>query len=392
VTWDAKLVNEMRRKIMITTGTRSEYGLLRPLLFEINKSKKLDLKLIVAGMHLSKQHGYTINEIMRDGFKISGKVEMIPQGNSNYDMALALSSGIKQFSVILRKIKPEINIILGDRDEAFASSIAAFHMNIPNAHIHGGDKSKAGIDEYIRHAITKISNIHFAASKKSSIRIKKLGENPKYIFFTGSPGIDEIFQHKITATIDLEKKYNLKFNGDEILLLQHPITTQSEKSLNEITITLNAIKKLKKTTIVIFPNSDAGHQEIFNSIKNYAKKYPFLKIYPSIPRSDYLGLLENCGVLVGNSSSGIIEGGYFKIPIINIGSRQKDREGGSNVIDVDNSTSKIFNAIKKGLILKKKNKFKNNFIYGRGTASTNIVNILEKIQLDEKLIQKQIHY
>jgi UDP-N-acetylglucosamine 2-epimerase (non-hydrolysing)/GDP/UDP-N,N'-diacetylbacillosamine 2-epimerase (hydrolysing) len=382
----------MKRKIAVTTGTRAEYGLLRPVLFEIKKSKKLDLKLIVAGMHLSKQYGSTVNEIKQDGFKISGNVEMVPQGNSNYDMALALSSGINQFSSILREIKPDINIILGDRDEPFASAIAAFHMNIPNAHIHGGDKSQAGIDEYIRHAITKISNIHFGASKKSTIRIKKLGEDPKYIFFTGSPGIDEIFQRKITPKPNLEKKYNLKFHGDEILLVQHPITTQSEKSKNEITTTLNAIKKLKKTTIVIFPNSDAGHQEIFNIIKNSTKKNPFLKVYPSVPRSDYLGLLQNCGVLVGNSSSGIIEGGYFKTSIVNIGLRQKDRERGTNVIDVTNSTPKILNAIKRGLILKKKNKFKNNFIYGRGTASKKIVRILEKVPLSKKLIQKQIQY
>jgi len=157
----------MKRKIAVTTGTRSEYGLLRPLLKEISRSKELELYLIVAGMHLSKKFGMTINDIKNDGFKIHAKVEMLPQGNSTFFMAKALGEGIIQFSKIFRKLQPDINLILGDRDEPFASALAASHMNIVNAHIHGGEIS-TGFDEYVRHSITKISNIHFAVSKKKS--------------------------------------------------------------------------------------------------------------------------------------------------------------------------------------------------------------------------------
>ena len=385
-------MSNMKRKICVTTGTRAEYGLLKPLMFEIQKNSKLELKLIVAGMHLSKQFGSTIKEIKNDGFKISGTVKMVPKGNANFDMSLALADGIKQFSILFKKIQPEINIILGDRDEPFASAIAAFHMNIPNAHLHGGDKSQAGIDEYIRHSITKISNIHFAASKKSLNRIKKLGENPKYIFQTGSTGIDEIFQNNITSKIELEKKYNLKFTGNEILLVQHSITTQSNKSKYEISQTLNALKKLKISTIAISPNSDAGHQEIFDVMKVFANTNNFFKIYSSIPRNDYLGFLQNCKVLLGNSSSGVIEASYFDISVVNIGIRQKDRERGTNVIDVNHSTNEIFNVLKKIIFSRKKIPFKNNSIYGNGTASKKIVNILTKIKINDDLIQKQIHY
>ena len=381
-----------KRKICVTTGTRAEYGLLKPILNEISKSKKLDLYLIVTGMHLSKKHGYTISEIINDGFSVYSKIEMIPKGNSSYFMANSLGKGVIEFSQIFKKLKPDINLILGDRDEAFASALAASHMNIPNAHIHGGDKTMAGIDEYIRHAITKISNLHFAATKKSQQRIIKLGENPKYVYFTGSPGIDEIKNNNITSKIQLEKKYNMKITGDEIILLQHPVTTQIESSKKQIDNTLNAIKKLKKPTICISPNSDAGNFEIFQALQKASSDFSFIRLFQNMPRNDFLGLLSNCSVLVGNSSSGIIEASYFKIPVVNIGIRQKNREKGNNVIDVKDNSILLYNAIKKLFNPKSKHIGKLSSIYGSGNTSKKIIKILETIPLNDKLIQKQIMY
>jgi len=383
----------MKRKIAVTTGSRSEYGILRPVLRAISSRKKLDLFLIVAGMHLSKKHGMTINEIKKDGFKIYTKVDMMPKGDSNYFMAKSLGKGIIAFSNIFRKLQPDINLVLGDRDEMLASALAAYHMNIPNAHVHGGEKSQAGIDEYNRHAITKVSNIHFAATVQSKKRIIKMGEDPKHVFLTGSPSIDEVANKKITGKKELEKNYNLKFRGDEILLIQHPVTTQSELSAKQILTTLKAIVKVKKLTIAIAPNSDAGNKKIFEYLKSFSSKYNFIKMYRSIPRRDYLGMLENCGVLVGNSSSGIIEGSYFGIPTVNIGIRQKDRERGKNVIDVeDTSVNSIYFAILKALQTKKREKLVNNHIYGSGNAAKKIVQHLEKIELNKELIQKKIAY
>lgn len=383
----------MKYRICVTTGTRAEYGLLRPILNEIVRSKKLELNLIVAGMHLSKTHGSSIKEIQKDGFKISSKVNMIPQGNSSYSMSKALGEGIIKFSEIFRKLKPDINLILGDRDEAFASALAASHMNIPNAHIHGGDRTMAGIDEYIRHAITKISNIHFAATAKSKERIIRLGENPKYVFFTGSPSIDEIKNKKISTKNQLKIKYNMNITGKEIILLFHPVTTQIKSSDIQIHKILNAIVKLKKPTICISPNSDPGNLEIINALKKYEKKFSFIKLYSNFPRSDYLGLLKNCGILVGNSSSGIIEASFFKIPVVNVGIRQKDRELGKTIINVSNSsTPMILNAIKKALNTKSNDTLTNSNIYGNGSSSKKIVKILENIKITEQLIQKQISY
>jgi len=219
-----------------------------------------------------------------------------------------------------------------------------------------------------------------------------MGEIKKNVFLTGSPSIDEITQQKITSKIDLEKKYKIKFSGKEILLLQHPVTTQTTLSNIQIKNTLDAIARFKKTTIAIAPNSDAGNSSIFKSLKSFSKTHSFFKFFSTIPRSDYLGMLSNCKVLVGNSSSGIIESSYFNIAVVNIGIRQKNRESGDNIINVNStSTNNIYQAIKTALE-KKKFELKKSNIYGNGTASKKIVKILETITLDSDLIQKQITY
>jgi UDP-N-acetylglucosamine 2-epimerase (non-hydrolysing)/GDP/UDP-N,N'-diacetylbacillosamine 2-epimerase (hydrolysing) len=382
----------MKRKITVTTGTRSEYGLLRPILKEIIKNKKLELHLIVTGMHLSQKHGMSIKEIQDDGFAISNKFHMLPFNDSTFNISTSLGKGIINFSKIFQKIKPDINLILGDRDEALASTLAASHMNIPNLHIHGGDKTKAGIDEYNRHAITKISNIHCAATEKSKERIIKMGENPKFVFCTGSPSIDEIISKKILSKIKLEKKYNLKFSGNEILLLFHPVTTEYEKSGKQMKNILDALVLLDSPVIAIMPNSDAGNVAIFNLLRQYSKKYEFIRLFKNLPRTDYLSFLKNSGALIGNSSSGIIEASYFKIPVINVGIRQNHRERGPNVIDVTDNTKLIYLAIKKAIKMKKSLKLESTKIYGNGKSSKKIVKILETISLSKDLIQKQITY
>jgi GDP/UDP-N,N'-diacetylbacillosamine 2-epimerase (hydrolysing) len=311
--------------------------------------------------------------------------------DTGYDMAKSLGGEIIGFSKVFKKLKPDLNLILGDRDEMLASSVAAYHMNIPNAHIHGGDKS-GGIDEYTRHAITKISNIHFVATKKSKDRVIKMGENPNYIFNTGSPSLDEIIPNNITSKKFLEKKYHLDFKKDVILLLQHPVTTEINLSENQIINTLKALVQINKQVIAILPNSDAGYNAIFNNLIKYSKKYDFIKTVKSIPRSDYLGILNNCKLLIGNSSSGIIEASFLHTPVVNIGIRQKNRERLDNVIDTSNIKSDIIIGINKALKNSKKIHSSKNQVYGNGHASSKIVQYLEKISLNKQLIQKEISY
>ena len=308
-------------------------------------------------------------------------------------MAKMVGEGIIRLADLFKKFKPDVNLVLGDRDEMLASTIAACHMNIPNAHIHGGDKTLGGIDEYNRHAITKMSNIHFAATKLSKQRIIKMGENHKFVFLTGSPSIDELVGGKITSKIELEKKYKIKLDGEQILFLQHSVTTQSKSSKKQIINSLNAIVKLKKTTIIISPNSDAGNYEIFEKIKLFSQKYDFIKLFSNMPRNDYLGMLKNCGVLVGNSSSGIIEGSFLNTPVVNIGIRQKFRERGNNVIDVEKySMIEIYLAISKSLKNNRRHTKRSISIYGNGNSSEKIVRCLEKLKISDELLQKKIIY
>jgi len=382
-----------RRKILVTTGTRAEYGILRPVLKKINDSKKLELLLIVTGTHNSKKYGMTINEIKKDGFKIYKVLKILPKSDTSYSITHSLSETITAFSKIFKKLKPDINVIIGDRYEMLGSAIAAYHMNIPNAHIHGGDKS-GGLDEYNRHAITKMSNIHFAATKESLSRILKLGENPKYVFQTGSTSVDEIRNNRITKKIDLEKFFDIKFNDTNIILLvYHPVSTEIEKSVKEIDNILKAIVELNCICIIILPNSDVGRSRIFSKISKYSKKYNFFKLFPTVPRNHYLGLLKNSTLLVGNSSSGMIEASYFHIPVINIGNRQKNRERGNNVIDVKITSKEIVcRAFQKAIRISKNKKKTLKSPFGDGNASQKIVKKLENLSLDKDLIQKELMY
>ena len=381
----------MQKKILVSTGARAEYGILRPLLKEIQKSKKLKLILIVTGSHLSKNHGYTINEIKKDGFKIDSIIRLSHFRDKNVDISTAIGDYVINFSKIFQKFKPDINFIIGDRDEMLASAIAASHMNIINAHLAGGDKS-GGIDEYNRHAITKLSNIHFANTVNSKKRIIRMGEDPKYVFLTGSPVIDDIFSKKITEKSALEKKLGVKIMGNEIILIQHPVTTQPKQTDMQITNTLNAIASLKIPTFAIGPNLDSGYKKIFKKLQTFSKKYKFLEVHGSFSRPDFLGLLKNCGILVGNSSSGIIEASCFSIPVINIGIRQKGREGDKKVIEVnDFQHGLIRKAILKAQKMKNDHKLRIKSIYGDGKSSKRITKLLEK-KYPEKISQKYISY
>lgn len=375
----------MKRKICITTGTRAEYGVIKPFLNEIKKSKEFKLSLIVTGMHLKKKFGMTINEIKKDRFEIHAIINEKFQGNTNYDMTKSLASKILKFADIFYKLNPDYNIVIGDRDEMLASAIAAYHMNIVNVHIHGGEVS-GGLDEYNRHAITKISNIHFAPTKKSKERIIKMGENPKYVFNVGALAVDGILSKNITTLKKFELKYKINLKNNSILLLQHPVTTESERSKFQIKETLNALSELKIQTVAILPNSDPGNSEIIEELKIFSKQNKFFNTYPSFPREDFLCLLKNSNVLVGNSSSGIIEASYFSTPVINIGKRQRGRELTKNVMNISENSDLIKKSILRALNTKS---IRKDDTYGKGNTSQKILKILSKVNLEKTIIDKQ---
>lgn len=380
------------RKVAVITGTRADYGILYPVLKAIDSSENLKLQLIVCGMHLCPDFGMTIKEIEKDGFEISDKFETVFSSDTGSSMAKTVGLSIMYAAQSFERLKPDIVLVLGDRGEMLAAAIAACYMNIPVAHIHGGEVSGT-VDESIRHAITKLSHIHFPATEDSRNRIIKMGEEEENVFVVGAPGLDVIKSTKYMSREEFLNKFGLK--DDKIILMtQHPVTTEIDDVDFQIRATLDAIVSIGKQTVITYPNSDSGGRIIIRRIEEYRQKYSFIKVYKNLSQYDYLNLLNNADVMVGNSSSGIIEAASFKLPVVNIGTRQNGRLRGINVMDAAYSRKEIINAINKSL-------YDDNYIknldkcinpYGDGNASGRIVKILDDIKIDRNLIQKKITY
>lgn len=380
------------RKACILTGTRAEYGLLNPVMKAINRHPQLKLQVLVTGMHLEKQYGFTINEIIKDGFKINARVKLSPKSDKGSDVAKAIGSAIIKMAAALERLNPDFLLVLGDRFEPLAGVIAAAYMNIPIAHIHGGDSAKAGLDEPVRHSITKFAALHFVASKKSYERVIGMGEDKWRTFNTGAPSLDTILHSPSASRQDIERYIRLKLPKRYILMIQHPVSTEPKKARTQIKETLAAIKHLKIPTMIIYPNSDSGGRVIIREIKKI-ENLNYIKTFISLPHKIYLGLMKNCSVMIGNSSSGIIESSSFKIPVVNIGIRQEGRERTDNVIDCDHKKSEITKSIKKAISPKFQEKLKNiKNPYGNGTSGKRIAHILSQIKINDKLIQKKLTY
>lgn len=384
----------MNKKICFITGTRAEYGLLKTIIEEIKKDKKFEIQIIATGMHLSPQFGMTVNDIVNDGFKINSRVIMTPKEDSKKAMAESIGVGIIGLTNSLVDLKPDFVVVLGDRVEALAGAISAYYSNITLIHIHGGDSSKGGLDENTRHAITKLSHIHFPVSRKSAERIIKLGENEWRVHIIGAPGLDDIQAGNFTKKEEVLKKYKLSEGEPIIILVQHPVTTQIKLASQQISASLEAISSLGYQTVIVYPNSDAGGRQMIETIQTYLEKNKFLKGYKNIPRSDYLGLLNIASVLVGNSSSGIIESPSLHLPVVDIGLRQEGREQSTNLVHVDSDTDSIKRAIKYALsnevFLSKVKTCVNPYWYGG--AGKKMASVLSNLQIDDKFLQKKITY
>ncbi len=312
-----------KRKILYISGTRADYGLMRETLFSIRKHPKLKLEIVVTGMHLMPKFGKTIKEIQKDGFQIH-RVDTVYKRDNKESMSHFIGEFVLKLTKLVKKIKPDIILVLGDRAEMLGGAIVGAYLAIPVVHIHGGDVTTT-VDEFSRHAITKLAHIHFAATPKSAERIIKMGEDRWRVFVVGAPGLDSILNKKLLFRKEIEKKYNLNFSKPILLVLQHPVTMETEDAPRQIRETMEVIKALGFQTIVIYPNADAGGRKMIKVIEKY-RKYPFIQIHKNITRNDYLSLMKTATVMVGNSSSGIIETPLFHLPVVNIGKREEKRE------------------------------------------------------------------
>lgn len=381
----------MNRKILYITGTRADYGLMRSVLFEMEKNPDIDLELAVTGMHLMKEFGMTLNDIKKDGFKFHTVDATFHEDNKS-SMVNFIGEFIKLLSQLVLKINPDIILLLGDRGEMLGGAIVGAYLSIPTAHLHGGEITST-VDEYARHAITKMVNIHLPATEKSAERIIKMGENPDNVFVVGAPGLDYILNEKLIDPQIISEKYNnLDLSKPIVLLVQHPTTLESKSAAQQARETLDALVELENQTIIIYSNADAGGRKIIEIIKNY-ENYHFIQTYKSIPSIEYLSLMNVASVMVGNSSSGIIEAPSFKLPAVNIGSRQEGRERASNVIDVNHDREEIKNAIGKAIYDKKFKEILQNSEnpYGDGKTGKRVADILSNITLDNKLMKKKLN-
>lgn len=380
------------RKVAVITGTRAEYGIFKSVLKEMETSRDLQPLLIVIGMHLSPEFGYTAEEIERDGYKIGAKIAVLHGDDTKAAMAQSIGESLSRTAEALEKIAPYILLILGDRSEMLAGAVAATYMGIPIAHIHGGEIS-GNVDEPVRHAITKLAHVHFPATEENAERIIRMGEESWRVHVVGAPGLDFILRGKVMQPRETAAKYGLNLSKPVILVLQHSVVAEADEAASQIRETLEAIKGLKHQTVLIYPNADAGGRRMIRIIREY-EKYPFIKAFKSVAHEDYLGLMKLATVMVGNSSSGIIEAPSFGLPVVNVGTRQIGRQRAGNVIDVNYDKNEITAAIDRALSDKNFRDMVKHCRnpYGDGKAGKRIAKILCQLELGKKLLDKRMAY
>ena len=390
-----KAKNRKMRKIAVVTGTRAEYGLLYGILKRIHNDSKCKLQLIVTGTHLSSEFGLTVNEIKRDKFPISGKVDMHLVSDAEKSIATSMGKAMIGFAKTYALLQPDIIVVLGDRFEILSAVSAALPFRIPIAHIHGGESTQGAIDELIRHAITKMSHIHFTSTEQYRKRVIQLGERPSRVFYVGAPGLDNIREFALFSKKDIFDALLIPKQKKVGVVTYHPATLDENTAGNQIKQVLKALGKVKDIYwIITLPNADTGGRVIIKAIKKFVEKKPHIaRYYISLGQQKYLSLLKHAHVMVGNSSSGIIEAPYFKLPVVNIGDRQSGRIKAKNIIDVlECEENVIKKAIDKALsvsFLSSLKKLKNPY-WHRG-ANQSIVNKLKMICLDESLIKKEFY-
>ena len=383
-------------KICIVINNRANYARIKSVIENLKKKKKVDLKIILGASAILEKFGKLEKTLSNDKIKIHHKINTIIEGETPLTMAKSTGLAVIEISSIFADLKPDIVVTIADRFETMATAIAASYMNIILAHTQGGEIT-GSIDESVRHAITKLSHIHFASSKIAYKNIIHLGEDKKNVFLTGCPSLD--LAKKFPKKIDdnLLKKYNgvgKKFNLKEkyIVVMQHPVTTEYGDGFKQINETIKAVSKLNFPTIWLWPNVDAGSDEVSKGLRIYREKNIDSKIFfiKNFTAEDYLSVIYNCSCLIGNSSSAIREGGFLGVPAVNIGTRQTGREVGKNIINVDYDEKKILKAIDKQL--KRNKKFPSSKIYGDGNAGKYIASILSNLNIKKISIQKKLSF
>ena len=365
-----------KRKICVVTGSRAEYGLFFPILIKIQESNKLELQLISTSSHHSTEYGLTYKQIENDGFTIDDKINNLFPSDSNSSIVKSTAKATSLLSDSFDRLQPDVVLLLGDRYETHAAATAAMLMNIPIAHIHGGEVTEGAVDEQIRHSITKMSYLHFCSTETYRKRVIQMGEDPARVFYSGAPGIDNIKNLKLLTKNKLEKELNWKLTSKSALFTYHPVTLEESDVEIDLEVILSILETFSFNILFTYANADSGGKVINQKIEEFCKIQPArYKVVKSLGQIKYLSAMKYVDLLIGNTSSGIIEAASFKKPVINIGDRQKGRLRGENVIDCN--LNSLQDSIKLALSNSFRNKIKNlNNIYGTGAAADIILDKL----------------
>lgn len=371
----------IKRKICVVTGTRAEYGLFFPIMKKIQSSNSLELQVVATTMHFSEEFGCTYKQIEKDGFFIDEKIENLISSDTKSSIAKSTGLAIILLSDAFSRLDPDLVLVLGDRFETHAAASTAMLMNIPIAHIHGGEITEGAMDEKIRHSITKMSSLHFTSINEYKDRVIKMGEPLDTVFSVGAPGIDNIINMNLLSKSELEDELGWKFDGITALFTFHPETLSTIDTRVKIKKILKVINNFNINVLFTYSNADDGGRIINNEIERFAsknkEKYLVVK---NLGQLKYLSAMSHLDFVIGNTSSGIIEAASFQKPVINIGDRQLGRLQSGNIIDSTiEQLEESINKVTSEIFIEHCNKVVN--IYGDGSASQKIVSLLESKNL-----------
>lgn len=377
------------RRIGVVTVARSDYGIYRPVLREIAGRSNLCLKLIVAADHLAARGGMTVMEIEADGFEVSRRVPMSPSGDSALGVARAMAQGLAGFADAYQRLRPDILLVLGDRFEMHAAVSAAMPFRVPVAHIHGGELTEGAMDNQFRHAISKMSHLHFVATEACRRRLLNMGEEPWRVTVSGAPGLDNLKEIQPVSRREFMTSVNLPEEARFILVTFHPETLSNASPERHMTELIAALDKCGLAVVFTSPNVDTGHRIIERMIRASVRTNRAFRLVGNMGTKMYFSAMKHAECMAGNSSSGIIEAAAFRLPVVNAGDRQRGREHGKNVVDVPCGRTRIAAAIRlaTGPEFKKRLRGLRN-PYGDGHAAERIVNVLSAIQSNRRLVTK----
>lgn len=383
------------KRIGIMTGTRAEYGLLKPLMQEINKDNDLELYLIVSGMHLSPEFGMTYQEIEEDGFQINAKVEMLLSSDSPAGISKSIGLGVIGFADEFQRAELDMLILLGDRYEVLSAAICAMVMRIPIAHLHGGELTEGAIDEGIRHSITKMSYLHFTSTEQYRNRVIQLGENPERVFYVGALGVENIKKINLMTKEELERSIHFEIDENTVIVTYHPVTLENNTVEEQFLNLLEVLDRNPKIRMIFTKaNADTNGRIVNELIDKYAAQNSERACaFMSLGQKRYLSALKYCRIVIGNSSSGIIEAPSFGKPIINIGDRQKGRICADSVINCGYTQQEIQQAMETALTEEFENKARNcRNPYEKENTAANIISVIKDYLLNDKINLKKRFY